>query len=166
MNRKTYLVILGYFLILIIIPITFYLFKDPIKANFFKTKVQVQPKLVRETTISQAATENHPKLFYADLEYDPQTGLVTQNALGKTNGDPPPLLPSPPSITLDNLIYKVEVVSDENVLLRSGWGVIPKEIAQTPQKTLSFRITTLYENQAMVRVILPEKGIIWTGRME
>lgn len=167
MNRKSYLVILGYFIILIIIPITIYLFKDQIKANFFKPKPQIQPKLIRQTTTTEAAsliyTQSHPSLFYANLEYDPKNGVVTLLNVGKTNGDLPPALPNPPKDSATRFIYKVEVVSDKNELLETGWFSTPKELITTDKGTFKFTITTSYKPNYHIRVYLPPNKQIWTG---
>lgn len=110
-------------------------------------------------------SEGHPSIFYAVLELDPNTNVVTQITSGQASGDLPYLSPEKPQANIDNLIYRIEVVSDKNLLLQSGWDQIGKKLVLTPQNTLKFRITTQYQKNAFVKIYLPDGKLIWTGKI-
>lgn len=163
MNKKSYLVILGYFLILIAIPTFFYVFQTQLKNFVFKPKIQ--PKLIRESTITQVAAESHPKLFSADLEYDPKTNLIVQHGTAKTNGDPPLLLGEKPPPDLKRFVYKITVLSKDNISLQSGWYSDPLPIVKTPQNTFRFDAAAFYEPEAILQIEV-DNNTIWTVKME
>lgn len=165
MLKKSYLIILGYFLVLIAIPAIFYLFQDQIKTNFFKSKMQVQPKLIQESTLVQIATESHPEVFYANLEYDPKTGVVTQYGVSKTNGDPPLLLGEKPKPDPKRFTYKITVLSKDNIGLQSGWYSTPLEIVKTPQNTFRFDAVASYEPEAILQIEIDNKNV-WAVKMQ
>lgn len=124
---------------------------------------KVQPKLVKETTVSKVAAELHPELFYAQLEYNPRTQTVTQLVTSKASGDIPILLATPPASDTNLFIYKIEIVSDKNVLLEAGWDAKYKSIITTGQNTYQFRVITKFYKDAFIRVYLPDNKLIWTG---
>lgn len=129
--------------------------------------VREQPKVAQDQKELSSPTfeESHPSLFFADLEYNPEKSIATQLKTGKTNGDIPVLLPSPSSST--NLFsYKVEVISKENAILKSGWGYTSRQIASTVEGMLVFRVIVKYEPDAIIQVLLEENRPIWTGRIE
>lgn len=158
-NKK---LLLTYFSILILIPISFLLItqlKKPV------IKSQPKPTTTETTTVTPSVENSHPSLFYADLEYDPKNNSVTQRAFGKINGDIPYLSPDPPPASSEKLIYKIEVLSDKNELLQTGWSSISKKLISTSKNTLRFRVTTVYQPKAILRVSLPNNKIIWTGKI-
>ncbi len=129
-------------------------------------KSEVKPKLVRESTVAEISIKNHPQLFYADLEYNPQTHLVTQVNTGEANGDPPTLLTEQPTIPTDRFLYKIEIISDKNELLLSGWDTQYKTLITTDTGSYKFRVVLEFYPQAIVRLYLPNGQLIWTGSMQ
>lgn len=131
---------------------------------------EVQPQLKQETTLIDIAVEGHPQLFYADLEYDPATGLVTQQAIEKTQGDLEGFYLDPPGSLPQYFIFKVIVVKD-GTTITYGWDTILEELARTPQNTLEFQVITSYSENSVVYVYLEDSPgswnkLIWSGRME
>ncbi|MEK7616491.1 MAG: hypothetical protein AAB414_00360 [Patescibacteria group bacterium] len=161
------LLIVGYITLLITIPITFYLFKDQIRSSFLKPKVSIQPKLIRETTIAEVAAKSHPSLFYADLEYDPNTEAVALRETSVGRGDPPSLFPDKPPDDNNRLSFKVEVVSKENIVLQSGWYSDYKQKVKPKEGLLRFSVVTGYEPGAIVKLYYPnESKLIWLGKIQ
>ncbi len=159
-SKKQKVTIIASVILILAIPLTAYLAKQ---TQIFKPRAA-------NFTSATTTQPNTPQLFYADLEYDQTTHLVTQHRLGKTQGSVI-LLPEPPATTSGQLVYKIEVVSSQKELLQSGWVSTPKELLSTPNKTLRFKVIALYRPQAFVNIYFPyEDGvknkIIWTGRME
>lgn len=120
-------------------------------------------RIIDQGKMSDLLGKSRPALFYADLEYDPKTGVALQKRTGSENGDPI-LLPNILNISNDKFAYKVEVSSTHGII-ESGWGKEYKEIAQTKDGKINFRITVNYQPKAMVRVYLSDKKLIWTGKM-
>lgn len=108
---------------------------------------------------------DHPMLFYANLELDPKTNLITQINVGKGTGDLEYYSPTQPTPASQTFIYKVEVVSDKNLLLQSGWNSQPVKLIQTNKGTLQFRVYATYQKDAYVRLYLPDNKLVWTGKM-
>lgn len=162
---KIFLIVIA-IILMTAVPLSFlFVFPRLNLTNPFSQKTE--PKLIKQGNISELSLEiqDHPKLFYADLEYDPKTGVTTQLTTGTNNGDPPPLLPNKPKTTSSSkFIYKVEVTSGSTIL-QSGWVTDYMEIIQTPEGKLNFRVTATYYPKAFVKVFLSDNQLIWTGRI-
>ena len=70
--------------------------------------IQVQPKLIKQTTIGKLPVESHPNIFIVLLEYNTQTGVVTQLQSSKTNGDTPNYSSTTPQSLAGDFLYKIE----------------------------------------------------------
>ncbi|MEK7521189.1 MAG: hypothetical protein AAB599_00075 [Patescibacteria group bacterium] len=125
-----------------------------------------KPKITKSGTTVDLIRQTHGNLFRAELEYDSKTGVVVQLQTGLTNGDTPYFLQNSPQSFPGDLVYRVEIVSNENELLQTGWKVIPQEILISEGDKTRFVITTVYKPKAMVRVYLPDGKLIWTGIMQ
>lgn len=130
-----------------------------------KVTPQIQP-ISKEASQSSSIVSEHPELFYATLQYNPTSQTMTQLTSGKANGDIPHLFGEQPNISPSRFTYKIEIVTDKNVLVQSGWESISKELIQTPDGNLEFKVVTIYEPNAVIRVSLPDGNIIWTGKIE
>lgn len=126
-------------------------------------KPQIQPKLIKQTSLSRIAAETHPNLYISKLEYNQKQGVTTQLSVSKNNGDMPHFLSSPSTSPRD-FSYKIDVIAADGKVLQSGWDSIDKEIAIQTDDKIRFRIATLYQKDALVRVSLPPENIIWTGK--
>lgn len=129
---------------------------------------QNPPKLIKQGQVADLGPQiiSHPQLFYAYLEYDPKTNLVTQLATARTNGDKPTFLPDQSVASLDLFIYKVEIISEKNVLLETGWDTKHKSLITTDKNTYRFRVMTSFYPNASVRVYSSDNKLIWTGIMK
>lgn len=129
---------------------------------------KTEPKLIKQGNVADPGSQiqNHPQLFYAYLEYDPKTNLVTQLATARTNGDKPTFLPEQPAASSNLFIYKIELVSEKNVLLETGWDTKHKSIITTDKNTYKFRVMTSFYPNASIRVYSSDNKLIWTGIMK
>lgn len=163
-NKKTAIFVVSLLLLIILIPLLTYQFKNQINPPLF-SKQTITPKLVRETTISEVGSKSHPEIFFADLEYDPQTNLVTQHELGSINGDVSPLYSQQPATSNTEFVYQAEIISKENTLLESGWNSVPYEISKTAKNTFRFKVRTAYRLGSIIKIYLPNNQLIWTGKI-
>lgn len=127
-------------------------------------KADIQTNLAKKSNLDKVFQKKHPELYFVDLEYNPKNGLVTQIATGKTSGDPQKLLPSP-LISSRYFTYKVEIISDKNELISSGWVSSVKEILLTNINSIVFRVITPYIVGSTIRLSLPDNKVIWSGKM-
>lgn len=128
-------------------------------------KPKATPKLIEKGKVTDLTKKDFPNLFYADLEYDPQTGLVKQIKTDTVRGDFQGLLPEKPKGNLtDKFIYEVEVISQKKEIILSGWRYDYKEIIQDASGKLQFRVTISYSSGSTVKVLLDGKPI-WIGVM-
>lgn len=134
--------------------------------NNFQDNKKVQPKSVKETNIAEVAKSTHPQLYFAYLDYDPQTQQVIQLSTGKTNGDIPSLSPEEPEADSNSFIYRVEQTSPENNLILTGWKIISKETIKSNDNKYVLRVDALYQRGSIIRVYLPNQTIIWTGKIK
>lgn len=133
----------------------------------YRAKSRVVPELIRETTTGAGSfEEGHPELFSASIEYNPANGHVTQRSIGKGGGDPPLLFSEKPEPDASRFIYKIEVISEENAVLQSGWYSVHKQRAETANNTIRLDVVTNYFPGAIVRVFLSDNQLIWTGKIE
>lgn len=132
---------------------------------FLNTNLKAQSTIIGKGKISDLATKDLPSLFYADLEYNLKTGSVTQIQTGETKGEPQGLIKEKPKENLnDKFIYEVEIISKNNEILQTGWGVDYKEIIQQADGKFRFKVTVPYYSNSRVRVLLNNKSI-WIGFM-
>lgn len=108
---------------------------------------------------------DHPNLFSAYLEYNPNTQEVKQLSTGKANGDIPVLNPNQPPASPDDFVYQIELISQKNELLQKGWVLLPKSAIKTRDGLLRFHVYTLNKPGAIVQVSLPDGKKIWTGKI-
>ncbi len=154
----------GFSLILILIFAVFFIIIATIIWYLFsQTQNQTSQDLQNDKQITDnPIIQSHPKIFVADLEYDPKTKVVTQLSTGTGNADYPYMPTEQPPTSDKRFVYKVEVI-DNDTLIQSSWASIPKEIILTQNNTYKFKLTTLYIKGAIVRVSLPNEKYIWTG---
>ncbi len=104
-------------------------------------------------------------LYFADLEYDPKTGITRQIKVGTARGDTPRFLQSQPKTGPNKFIYKVEILSGPKEVLSSGWFTEYKDVIQTKDNKLNFRVVVNYRPNSIIKVYLPDKKLIWTGQI-
>ena len=126
---------------------------------------QVQPKLIKQTTINELPFDSHPNLFSSVLEYDLEKGTAIQLTTNKLKGDQTVLLLNQPIGSENDFIYKTEVLSDKNELLQSGWTLISSDIINKNGNKIVFQITCMYISKATIKIYLPDNRLIWTGKI-
>ncbi len=110
-------------------------------------------------------TQDHPKIYFASLEYDPNSNQTTLIKSGVTNGELPSLSISQPKPNSNNFIYKVEVKSNQNQVYQSGWESLPIKTIETPDHKYRFQLYTDFKADDFIYLSLPSKKIIWTGKI-
>lgn len=155
-----------FIVLLLLIPIIIYalLYYSKIDGINFGKQEYTQPMLVKERSVAESITENHPDLFFVDLSYILKNDFATQLGTGKANGDPPIYFLEHPKPAQNIFIYKVEVVSDNNELIQQGWKAASMLLAKKNAKDkLLFRVTTLYKKNAIIKIYTMDNKLIWTG---
>ena len=128
--------------------------------------IQVQPKLIKQTTIGKLPVESHPNIFIVLLEYNTQTGVVTQLQSSKTNGDTPNYSSTTPQSLAGDFLYKIEVVDEKGKIVQIGWQLIPYEIIVKNGDDIRFRVITVYQQNATLKLYLQNNQLAWTGKMQ
>lgn len=169
-NWKPLLIKLGILVLVLSIPVILFFFRDQIRQKISSilksTDVQLKPQIVQQGKVSEIATASDDNLFFASLEYDPNTGLVTQLKTGTFKAESTPLFPNlPQKLSPQEFAYKIEVLSEESEVLQSGWVVTFKKAIQTRKGTFAFGIAVPYRPNTFVKVYLPGNKLIWTGRI-
>lgn len=129
-------------------------------------KVLTKPKIIKEKSAVQQLVSGHPQIYYVNLEYSLDTSAITIISKGKMNGSPPIFLPSPPNQSKEMFIYKVEVISDENEVLHSGWVSEFKSLIEFSPRKYSLVITSTYKPKATIRLLSVKDELIWLGKIE
>lgn len=145
-----------------------HLIRNSLSSFFLKFSPQTKtvPKIISQGRLQDLAFKDHPANFYADLEYNPSNGSVVQKRSGKENGDPSPFFSNPPKEGKpEKFIFKVEVISESKEVIQAGWSYVYKEIAQTQDGKILLRINVKYRPKSIIKVYLPNKQLIWTGKM-
>ena len=150
--------LIGFIFLLVLIPLIAFVVTPSIKNNKLIIDRSIQPL---NQPLSKTNFSN--KLFYADLEYNPNTKTVTQLRTGTTEGTPVISPSQPLATTSGQFIYKVDVHSKDDKFLEQYWQAIPEKIIKTANNTFKFRITALYEQGAIIRLTLLDNRLIWTG---
>lgn len=166
-QRRKLVLIIILLVVVILLPVVVFVVKNN-SFQFSKPALPaaVKPTLIRQATLAETNTEGHPELFYAKLEYNPKTSLVTQLAISQTTGDLRPLRPTQPLGLPEEFVYRIEVISDQNEILQNGWGRAYKELIVTPANTYGLQIYAPYTPNAIIRMYLPDGKLVWTGRMK
>src|SRR5258708_11821136 len=154
-NRKIWMVIV-FFVILIPLSLLIYLNRSRIISKFNKPNL-VLPKTSSIKSIE--AIRGHPAFFYADLDINPQNNLVTLLKTGTGNGDFPDLMKIPPATSSAKLIYKVELLSEQNELLQSGWQYQYKKLILTKKNTYQLRLTSYFRPKAIIKLYVPSNQL-------
>lgn len=161
-NKKKKIIILSLVVLSLIITTagTVYLFQNISKQQSQKEegeKIEPVDKIL----------EGHPQFFLADIEYNPQTGTVIQRGTSVGRGDPPPFFSERPPEDPNRISYKVEVVTEENIILQSGWYSDYKQKVQTKENTLRFSAVAGYSPGATIKLYYPtEDKLIWIGKIQ
>lgn len=154
--------------VIIIIPAILLLLNFKLDLKNFRSG-QNPPKLIKQGNIADlpksALATNLSPLFYAELEYNPQSKSVLQHETGKISGELPQLLEFAPAASADKLNYKIETLSDQDKLLHLGWVSLIKEARKTQQGTFRFKITTAYQPNAQVKVYIQGVGPVWMAKI-
>lgn len=165
-------VALGIFIIVLSLGGYYYRSKLGINKLFalLNTKTKTQPVIAGKGKVADLATKDLASLFYADLEYNPKTGVVTQLKAGliKSGQEQSPLSANlPKDLASSNFAYKVEVLSpDSKTILESGWKITFKKVIETPKGTYRFGVVTAYKPNSIIKIYLPGNKLIWTGKVQ
>lgn len=170
-RKKLLNFILSVVILAMLIPTIAFIYKYNSRFNI---KSKVQPKIVNTTTLSKITSKSHPKIFYADLEYNSELEIATQLSTNKAEGDSPYFSAETPALSDTNFVYKVEVISLKNVVLDSGWVSIRKELVKTSSGKINFRVSSSYHPEAIMYVYVPSEKkkdytnpqLVWVGKMQ
>lgn len=96
-----------------------------------------------------------------------------QKNSGTGNSDRPILDVDQPKNLPNYFTYKLEVKSEKDELLQSGWVQLPLKILLTKQNTLELRINTIYQKNAIITVSIPQDNqnsqsnlkVLWKGKI-
>lgn len=167
-DKKFLSIIFLFLLFSISIPLITFFFRDQIKQKLFPFNLSssTAPKIASQGKLTALISEDHPELFYVDLDYNPENDAVIQRNSGLVNGDPSPLFSNPPKEGKpEKFVYKIEVISESKEVTQSGWFYVYKEIAQTESGRLILKVSVKYQPKSLIRVYLPNNKLIWIGRM-
>lgn len=138
------------------------------RSNPTKLKLlfQEKPKVTKiDKQISEIRQEQHPSLYFVDLEYDPQTGKSSKKNSGYVNGDLPPLR-SEVSFSPETFNFRVEAISPKNELILSGWGSLYKSVISTDDGKYSFRVSIPYVSGETLRVYSIGYQKLWEEKVK
>lgn len=153
--------------LLIILVITIVILGSLLAWYFLNSKTRDLQTVVPETTSGTlSGTRVHPDMFFVHLRYNPHTSSVTLQESGVVNGTPIPPLLEKPAPNPKNLIYKVEVISPDNIVLQAHWYSVPLGFIENPDGTLSVFAGAFYRPGAYIQISLPNEEILWTGKIE
>ncbi len=158
----------GSILIFVILLFSIYVLKaNPVSLLSSKVRNVISPptsKVVEKGDLTKILNDQHAKSFYAELEYDPATGKVLEHYAGISNGDIDPLSSSP-EISSVIFNFRIEVLSDKNELVFSGWNNLFKRVITTPEKKYSFSVYAPYYHNATVSVFDIDNHKLWQSKI-
>ena len=131
---------------------------------YITSQLSAKPQVAREGKSARLATQKFSALYFADLEYDPKTGVTRQLKVGTARGDFPRFLSNQPKPAANKFIYRVEVLSGPKEIVSSGWMTEYKDIIQTPDGKLNFRVVVPFRANIIIKVYLSNNKLIWTGQ--
>lgn len=115
-------------------------------------KSSQQPKItIIDKQISEIRQEQHPSLYFVDLEYDPATEKIIKKASVFSNGDMASLKDQP-SISPETFSFGVEVISPSKKTLLSGWESLYKTVIETKEGKYFFRVSIPYTKGEILRI--------------
>lgn len=114
---------------------------------------------------SNDSKSNHPKIYYARFQYDPNNNFVTLINSGFDNADKPKYIGDKPNPDPTRFLFYVENISSQNVIVNSGWKSLPIDVIKLPDNTLLFGVEATYKPGAKLKVYSADKALIWTGIM-
>ncbi|KKQ65545.1 MAG: hypothetical protein US86_C0010G0019 [Candidatus Daviesbacteria bacterium GW2011_GWA2_38_24] len=163
---KRYWLVMTLILVSLIVGIVWLFFKNYDGKN---SRQSLNLKSTKQNTESKNTNsglyyQNHPTLYAIKLEYDPSNETTTERATGTVQADPPYKLSSQPKSDPDFFVYKVEVL-DSNKIIESGWYQLLKKEILTSKNTYLFTINVTYSPKKFIRITLPDKTAIWSGKM-
>lgn len=120
---------------------------SPRSLDILKTKFALifqEPKVTKiDKQISEIRQEQHPSLYFIDLEYDPKTEKVAKKASGYFNGDLPSLK-SEVTFLPETFTFRIEAISPANEIVLSGWESLYKSVILTEDGKYVFRVSIPY----------------------
>lgn len=125
---------------------------------------QAKPKIISQGKISDLNLGGS-NLFFADLEYNPQTKTVSQLQTGLIKENLPIYSPDKPTIPPSSFVYRVAVISATDGLIQNGWMSVDRKLIETEQKTLKIRVIAIYQPNTVVKVYSQDNILIWTGKI-
>lgn len=147
------------------IPIVILLLAIPASVMLFQS-TQQQPKITKiNKQISEIRQEQHPSLYFVDLEYDPNTQKAIKKSSGYFNGDLTPLK-SEISFLPEVFNYRVEAVSKTNEALVSGWESLYKNVILTEDGKYSFRVSVPYIEGETIRIYSIGYQKLWEEKVK
>lgn len=133
---------------------------------YYRDKLEInKPKVISQGKISDLIKKNSPVLFYADLEYDPKTGVVKQLKNGQIKTMMPIYYPwKPTNIGTNDFIYRVTAINDKGNLIQYGW-MINNGLVWSPQEVFKLKVLTVYQPNSLVKIYSKDNKLIWTGKV-
>lgn len=107
----------------------------------------------KQTLPTSSKNEKRYQLFYVDLSYDTKTKAVTAVRQSYEKDILPvytAIKPTDPSV----FPFQVEIIQADGKILHRGWGSVNKKISQTSTGAILFRVTSVYEKGAIVKVFI------------
>lgn len=132
----------------------------------FQTTFSEKPKVtvLESRQIVQAQIEDHPKLYFVDLEYDPKTGKVIKKGSGYSNGDMAALA-SKPSSSSGIFNYRIETIPAKNEAPLSGWVYLYETVISTEDGKYQFRTSIPYIFGETLNIHLINNQKIWEEKV-
>lgn len=162
-NWKPFVLILQAVLVIGGLSLASFYYRLPIQKSL--SKIDKKPEVISQGKISDLIKKNSPILFYADLEYDPKTGVVKQLKNGQIKTMMPIYYPwKPTNIGTNDFIYRVTAINDKGNLIQYGW-MINNGLVEFPQEVLSLKVLTVYQPNSLVKIYSKDNKLIWTGKV-
>lgn len=118
-----------------------------------------------ETKKITAIQQDHPSLYFVDLEYNTKTKNVTKKGSGKINGDHD-LLTSEPSSSSGTFSYRLETISTANELLLSGWVTLYQSVITMADGNYRFRASVPYGSGETLNIYSVDNKILWQEKID
>lgn len=167
-SYKKWGIILIVFL-LIFIPAEIALTRPNALSNFqlmLKLASQEKPKVVSlNKNINQVLQEDHPSLYYLDLEYDPSTKKLSKTDSGGNHGDLPFLLIKPSDSPLV-FSYKIETISIKGDTLFTGWKSPYKTVISDKNGKYQLNIVVPYVSGETINIYSAQSEKIWEEKVK
>lgn len=130
--------------------IVFLLILIPAEIAFIKSKIVDKPQAAIINKQVSEIKQEHPSVYFIDLEYDPNTENAVKKFSGYSNEDLT-FLDREATNSAQTFTFRVEAVSNNQILL-NGWDSLYKTVITTPDGKYSFRISVPYVSGETINI--------------